>query len=279
MSINKHHTFQDYIYSTYSIKNSGTASSYLKAIQILDELFQKKDIFNLNGKSLSEIKDPYLIERIIDYIAEEEDKYRHGENSIFDLGKSTQTSYPRKRFCTAAIRRLGEFVNLICCEDATDIMRSSTQKGSKLSSDLLKRFHINDKGTDKEIRAKRRVGQNIFRAMLLEIYDAKCCITGIDIPEVLRASHIVPWAECIDTRLNPENGLCLSATYDAAFGKHLITFDEDYRLVLSPVLKEEYTSEAFKTHFLKYEGTTIILPSMFKPSQNYLSKHRAKLIV
>lgn len=220
-----------------------------------------------------------MIERIIDYIAEEEDKYRHGESSIFDLGKSTQTSYPRKRFCTAAIRRLGEFVNLICCEDATDIMRSSTQKGSKLSSDLLKRFHINDKGTDKEIRAKRRVGQNIFRAMLLEIYDAKCCITGIDIPEVLRASHIVPWAECIDTRLNPENGLCLSATYDAAFDKHLITIDEDYRLVLSPVLKEEYTSEAFKTHFLKYEGTTIALPSMFKPSQDYLSKHRAKLIV
>lgn len=115
--------------------------------------------------------------------------------------------------------------------------------------------------------------------MLLEIYDAKCCITGIDIPEVLRASHIVPWAECIDTRLNPENGLCLSATYDAAFDKHLITIDEDYRLVLSPVLKEEYTSEAFKTHFLKYEGTTIALPSMFKPSQDYLSKHRAKLIV
>ena len=170
-------------------------------------------------------------------------------------------------------------MNLICCEDATDIMRSSTHKGSKLSSDLLKRFNINDKGTDKEIRAKRRVGQNIFRAMLLEIYDAKCCITGIDIPEVLRASHIVPWAECIDTRLNPENGLCLSATYDAAFDKHLITFDEDYRLVLSPVLKEEYTSEAFKTHFLKYEGTTIVLPLMFKPSQDYLSKHRAKLIV
>ena len=279
MSSNKHHTFQDYIYSTYSNKNSGTAASYLKAIQILDELFQIKDIFNLKGRSLSEIKDPYLIERIIDYIAEEEDKYRHGEISLFDLGKSTQTSYPRKRFCTAAIRRLGEFVNLICCEDATDIMRSSTHKGSKLSSDLLKRFNINDKGTDKEISAKRRVGQNIFRAMLLEIYDAKCCITGIDIPEVLRASHIVPWTECIDTRLNPENGLCLSATYDAAFDKHLITFDEDYRLVLSPVLKEEYTSEAFKTHFLKYEGTTIVLPSMFKPSQDYLSKHRAKLIV
>lgn len=105
MSSNKHHTFQDYIYSTYSNKNSGTAASYLKAIQILDELFQIKDIFNLKGKSLSEIKDPYLIERIIDYIAEEEDKYRHGEISLFDLGKSTQTSYPRKRFCTAAIRR------------------------------------------------------------------------------------------------------------------------------------------------------------------------------
>lgn len=272
-------SFNDYIRSTYSIKNSGTASSYLMAIKILDELFQKEDVFNLGGMSLTEIRDPYLIGSIIDFVSQEEDKYRNGKKSIFDLGKDTQTSYPRKRFCTAAIRRLGEFVNYICGKEATDIMLKSAHVGKKLSTSLLRGYHINDSGTDKEVRAKRRVGQNIFRTMLLEIYESKCCLTGIDIPDVLRASHIIPWAECINTRLNLENDLCLSATYDAAFDRHLITFDEDYRLMLSPMLKDCYTSEAYKTHFLSFEGKRIALPQKFKPSQDYLEKHRAKLIV
>ncbi len=272
-------TFQDYLRSAYSAQNSGTASSYIMAIRILDELFQQNDIFHLNNHSLSEIKDPYLIERVIEYVAMEEDKYRQGENSIFDFGKPTQTSYPKKRFCTAAIRRLGEFINYTCANEATDIMINSIPNASKLSSYLQRKFFINDKGTDKEVRAKRRVGQNIFRAMLLELYSTKCCLTGIDIPEVLRASHIIPWAEQVNSRLNPENGLCLSATYDAAFDKHLITFDEDYRLVLSPVLKDTYSSDAFKKHFLNFEGKAIELPQMYAPSQKFLERHRAKLVV
>lgn len=278
MNSKKKQTFRDYLYSSYSIKNSGTAPSYLKEIEIIDKIFQIKDVFNLNGKSLSDIRDPYMIGRIIEYIVQEEDKYRQGGVSIFDLGKSNQTSYPRKRFCTAAVRRLGEFVNLICGEEATELMIQSSD-GSKLSSSLLKKFNINDKGTDREVRAKRRVGQNLFRAMLLDIYGTKCCISGIEIPEVLRASHIIPWAERVNTRLNPENGLCLSATYDAAFDKHLIILDENYKLVLSPMLKELYTSTAFNTHFLNYEGKSIVLPAMYKPSQDFLEKHRAKLIV
>ncbi len=271
-------TFRDYLYSTYSKKNSGTPSSYLKAIQIIDELFQKKDIFNIRNKSLTEIKDPYLIASIIEYIALEEDKFRNNAESIFDLGKTTQTSYPRNRFCTAAIRRLGEFINQVCVAEATDIMQKE-HNGLKLSRDLIRKFQINDAGSDIEIRAKRRVGQDIFRAMLLKIYDSKCCLTGLEIPEVLRASHIIPWAERENTRLNPENGLCLSATYDAAFDKYLISFDEDYRLILSPVLKGEYTSTAFRKYFLNFEGKAIHLPPIYKPSQEYLATHREKMII
>lgn len=158
-------------------------------------------------------------------------------------------------------------------------MRDTAQNGARLSSALSREFNINDEGTDREVRAKRRVGQNIFRAMLLNIYNSKCCLTGIDIPEVLRASHIIPWSENKKTRLNPENGLCLSATYDAAFDQHLITFDENYRLVLSPMLKEAYTSEAFRKYFLSFEGKAINLPSIHHPSQQFLQKHREKLIV
>lgn len=271
-------TFRDYLYSSYFKKNSGTASSYLKAIQIIDQLFQKKDPFNLQNKSLTEINDPYLIARIIEYIALEEDKFRNKTESIFDLGKPTQTSYPKKRFCTAAIRRLGEFINRGCVVEATDMMQKE-HNGLKLSRNLMRKFQINDAGTDIEIRAKRRVGQDIFRAMLLKIYDSKCCLTGLEVPEVLRASHIIPWAEQVNTRLNPENGLCLSATYDAAFDKYLISFDEDYRLILSPILKEKYTSAAFREYFLNFEGKAIHLPSIYKPSQEYLAMHRAKLMI
>lgn len=274
-----HQTFPEYLMTNYSSRNSGAAHSYLKAIKILDEIFQRKDVFNLNNQSLTEIRNPLLIAEIIDYIAEEEDKFRRQEESIFDLGNPNQTSYPRKRFCTAAIRRLGDYVNHACGVEASEIMQASQENGNKLSTDLLKKYNINDKGSDKEVRAKRRIGQEIFRKMLLDIYHSKCCLTGIDVPDVLRASHIIPWSERVKTRLNPENGLCLSATYDAAFDRHLISFDEDYRLVLSPALKEEYTSEAFKTHFRNFEGKPITLPSIYQPSQEFLSSHREKLVV
>ncbi|MFG6425980.1 HNH endonuclease [Muribaculaceae bacterium Isolate-037 (Harlan)] len=273
------HSFQDYLHSAYPSRNSRAAQSYIKAISILDELFRKRDVFDLNNQSLSEIRDPLLLSKIIDYIAEEEDKFRREEESIFDLGKSTQTSYPKKRFCTAAIRRLGEYVDYLCGEEATEIMRDSALSGERLSSELLAKFHINKQGTEKEILAKHRIGQNLFRAMLLKLYHKRCCLTDIDIPEVLRASHIIPWSERKATRLNPENGLCLSATYDAAFDQHLISFDEDFRMILSPMLKERYTSEAFKTHFRKFEGKAITLPSIYAPSQEFLETHRSKLVV
>lgn len=272
-------TFRDYLNSAYGAKKSGTVSSYLKAISILDEIFKQDDIFNLNNLSLSEIRDPYVIENIIDFVAAEENKFRANEPSIFDLGKPTQTSYPQKRFCTAAIRRLGEYIKSVCDAEVMQLVNTSKQDGMNLSEKLLNRFRINHSTTEKESVVKHRIGQNIFRAMLLDIYSSKCCLTGLDVPEVLRASHIIPWSECKETRLNPENGLCLSATYDAAFDKHLITFDEDYKLVLSPMLKETYTSEAFKKYFLKLEGKAIMLPFKYQPSQQFLEKHRDKLIV
>lgn len=271
-------TFQDYLDSVLP-SNTGTKRSYITAINIIDELIAINNNFNLDCSSISDIRDPYLIERITDFVAEQEDNYRANRPSIFDSGKSNQTSYPRKRFCTAAIRKLGDYINLECCREASSIMLASVHDGDALSRKLLKKFQINDRGTDKEVQTTRRIGQNIFRAMLLQLYNSACCITGIDVPDVLRASHIIPWAEKRDTRLNPQNGLCLSATYDAAFDKHLISFDEDYRMILSPQIKELYSSEAFKTHFLSFEGKHISLPAAYRPSQQYLEEHRSKLIV
>lgn len=273
-----HQTFEEYLKATFNIKNSGSASSYIRAIQILDELFKQNDVFGLNNHSLSELKDPELTQLITDFVIEEEDKFKHNKNSFFDLINTRQTSYPKKGFCRAAMRKLGDYVNLSLHEEVAQLMIACNQDGQKLSTKLSKKFNINDKGTEIEVRAKQRVGQNIFRAMLLEIYDSKCCITGLDLPEVLRASHIIPWSENKTNRLNPCNGLCLSATYDAAFDKHLISLDEDYRLILSPSIKEFYTSASCKRYFLDYEGRHITLPCSYFPSQTFLERHREQLV-
>ena len=97
-------------------------------------------------------------------------------------------------------------------------------------------------------------------------------------PQVLRASHIVGWAEDKANRMNPENGLCLSATYDAAFDKHLISFDDDYRMIVSKEIKDYFTNEVTKQYFEKYEGKQIALPSQYLPSKRLLERHRELMV-
>src|SRR5262249_28852412 len=66
-----------------------------------------------------------------------------------------------------------------------------------------------------------------------------CPLTGIMDPALLRASHIVPWAECSDEqRLDVHNGLLLSALWDAAFDKGLVSFAESGVVLISPRLSE-----------------------------------------
>ena len=128
--------------------------------------------------------------------------------------------------------------------------------------------------TERERVVKTRVNQAFFRRVVLSSYDFKCCITGLPIPKLLRASHIVPWSESPEHRMNPCNGLCLAATQDVAFDRHLISFDDDYRLILSKSLREHVTNQAFSDAFLKYEGCIINFPKRFRPSLEFLEIHR-----
>ena len=81
-------------------------------------------------------------------------------------------------------------------------------------------FDLKDLKGEVKIRAvKVRVNQSVFRQMILKTYEGRCTISGVDLPELLVAGHIVPWAENESERLNPENGLCLSNLYDKAYEK------------------------------------------------------------
>ena len=92
--------------------------------------------------------------------------------------------------------------------------------------------------TEVERLVVQRVGQDLFRGALLEYWGGRCPLTGITDPELLRASHIVPWAECESDalRLDVHNGLLLSALWDAAFDAGLISFADDGTVLRSPNL-------------------------------------------
>ncbi|TIU99337.1 MAG: HNH endonuclease, partial [Mesorhizobium sp.] len=90
--------------------------------------------------------------------------------------------------------------------------------------------------TEAERLVVQRVGQDIFRKALLEYWQGRCPLTGITEPVLLRASHIVPWAECKSDaqRLDVHNGLLLSALWDAAFDGGLVSFSDNGTPLFSP---------------------------------------------
>src|SRR5690606_6882382 len=88
--------------------------------------------------------------------------------------------------------------------------------------------------------AVQRIGQNIFRDSLMDYWQGRCPLTEISDPELLRASHIIPWSECTSDaqRLDVHNGLLLSALWDAAFDRALVTFDDSGIPEYSPQLSD-----------------------------------------
>lgn len=120
---------------------------------------------------------------------------------------------------------------------------------------------------------KTRVNQSVFREMVLTNYTTKCAITGIDIPELLLASHIVPWSINENERLNPENGICLSALYDKAFDKGLIGINQNYQVILSASLKKKKETSFYQNHFASIENLKIIDPIKYLPRKEFLEYH------
>jgi putative restriction endonuclease len=265
--------FEDYIFAVYGHSN-GTAKSYITAIHIIDEMFAFDDVFALEGKSITCIDDLGLLKQIANYVCSQQTLFKKGKDSFFRNINDRQNSYPGKGFCSAAIKQLLKYYAYDQDEEKAWAFIRLKKKGKEVSKELSTLFKIDKEGVDVSTYTKARLGQSYFRKMVLENYGNRCCVTGLNVPQTLRASHIVAWASDKSNRMNPENGLCLSATYDAAFDKHLISFDDDYRMILSKSIKEYFTNDVSREYFEKYEGKKIILPSLYMPNKRLLEKHR-----
>ncbi len=120
---------------------------------------------------------------------------------------------------------------------------------------------------------KTRTHQSYFRDSIIGIYDRQCCITGLQIPELLIASHIVPWSKDKSNRLNPENGLCLNSLHDKAFDTGLITVTTEYDIRISTQLLSGLDKTSINSFFKDYEGHKITLPERHHPDRDFLDYH------
>lgn len=168
--------------------------------------------------------------------------------------------------------------------DREKLAFDSTKLIAKFSNRHIKEVvelntEIIPEGKEKISLIKTRVNQRFFRDSILGIYDGKCCITGISIPQLLVASHIVPWADDKKNRLNPENGLCLNSIHDKAFDEGLITITTDYKVKLSKALSPFRKEDFVKRFFKEFEGLKITMPERYFPNKNFLEYHNTEIFI
>jgi len=124
--------------------------------------------------------------------------------------------------------------------------------------------------TERKGLVTTRIGQGAYRKSIVYRWDGRCAVTGFDKLAVLIASHIVPWAESTNNeRIDINNGILLSPAFDALFDRHLITFENSGKIILS----DKIESQAYqKIGVSGFES----IKSLSSDNLPYLEKHRLR---
>jgi putative restriction endonuclease len=124
--------------------------------------------------------------------------------------------------------------------------------------------------TESEVKTKIRLGQQKVRKDLLPLWEGKCVLCGIDLPELLRPSHSIPWKDSTnEERLDPYNGVLLCCNHDALYDKGLITFDGQGRLHISSVICDE--------DYLKYGLVSMAKIKIHSENKVYFKWHKKNI--
>jgi predicted restriction endonuclease len=156
------------------------------------------------------------------------------------------------------------------------LLRRAFQLSKALPNALLHTFEKQVASMPKTTEAERlvvqRVGQNLFRDGLLDLWESRCAVTGLAVPELLRASHIKPWADCETDaeRLDVYNGILLAPHLDAAFDRGFITVADDGAVVLSNALDGVSRATLGLDQSLRVRG-------LAEGHRNYLPWHRERV--
>lgn len=156
------------------------------------------------------------------------------------------------------------------------LLRRAFQLAKALPNELLHTFQKQIAALPRTTEAERlviqRVGQNLFREGLLDLWEGRCAVTGLAMPDLLRASHIKPWADCESdaARLDVYNGILLAPHLDAAFDRGFITVQDDGEIVVSDVLSIDARAILGLHQALRIRGLT-------DGHRRYLPWHRERV--
>jgi len=160
-------------------------------------------------------------------------------------------------------------------EAADEYGRLAINHGVVADADLLEAPFM-EEGRTRSATVQVRVDQARFRRAVLASYNTTCCISGLRHEKLVIASHIIPWSEDSRNRLNPHNGLCLSALHDKAFDQGLFTIMPDLRVRVSAKLRA-YEDDAFiYDSLIKFDNQPIITPGRFMPNATFLTHHNRR---
>lgn len=163
----------------------------------------------------------------------------------------------------------------VAMEAVAEYERLASQHGVVADEDLLEAPFLVE-GETRSATVEVRVNQARFRRAVLASYNTTCCISGLRHEKLVIASHIVPWSEDACNRLNPHNGLCLSALHDKAFDQGLITVMPDLRVRVSAKLMAYEDDGFIRASLLEFDGKSILLPNRFRPSAEFLAHHNRR---
>jgi putative restriction endonuclease len=118
--------------------------------------------------------------------------------------------------------------------------------------------------------APYRLGQQSFKAVVLDAYHRRCAISGTHIPPVLQAAHIRPVAAGGEHRL--DNGLLLRSDIHTLFDRGYLGVDPSYRLLVSPRLRADFSNG---DQLYAKAGQVIDLPEhrVDRPGREFLEWH------
>ncbi len=128
-------------------------------------------------------------------------------------------------------------------------------------------------GKERDAIVRVRVNQSFFRVAVLTAYSHRCCISGIAVPELLNASHIVPWATDTTNRVNPRNGLCLNVLLDRAYDRGFLTVTPEKIVKISKIIQQFPVLTGLNEWLIQFDGKPIHLPERFPPNGDFLQYH------
>lgn len=126
-------------------------------------------------------------------------------------------------------KRMGKILPYTIDEFSTHILEDSSVP-----------YNINfPNETERKGLVTSRVGQGAYRKSILFRWNFRCAVTNYSKKEILIASHIVAWKDATnEERLDVDNGILFSPTYDALFDQHLISFENNGKIILSDSLQK-----------------------------------------